>query len=58
MVKKRYKTAYNFLFFLTLTVMSNKCHFVFLNGNIFIYFYSDREFFSEFNYVYTLTFVK
>jgi hypothetical protein len=47
-VKKNTTKRLNFLFFSTLTVMSNKCHFVFLNGNIFIYFYYSREFFSNF----------
>jgi hypothetical protein len=39
MVKKILQNGLIFYFFSTLTVMSNKCHFVFLNGNIYLFIF-------------------
>jgi hypothetical protein len=47
------KTLQNdLIFFSILTVMSNKCQFVFLNGNIYLFIFILVDFFSNFNNVF------
>jgi hypothetical protein len=53
------KTLQNdLIFFSTLTVMSNKCQFVFLNGNIYLFIFILVDFFSNFNDVFDFCAIK